>query len=93
MKIIRSLMTAGALTGMFASGAAMAGETTAAAGATTAPTAQVATSDVRQSANVDKKSKLTGEAIVPVGLAAAAVIGGIVIAVDDDDDDTPDSAG
>ncbi|MBR0553930.1 hypothetical protein [Stakelama marina] len=70
----------------------MAAETTRAADALPPANSQVATSNVRHSQHVEKKSKLTSGAIVPVGLATAAVIGGLVLAVTGDDG-TADSPG
>ncbi|WNO53018.1 hypothetical protein [Stakelama saccharophila] len=91
MKMIRTMMTAGAIAGLVASTGAAAAEASHTANALKANGA-VTTAQVRQSANVDKKSKLASGAIVPLVLAAGIVAGGVIIAVDDDDD-TADSAG
>ncbi|MBR0553929.1 hypothetical protein [Stakelama marina] len=62
------------------SSAAMAGEATRASSAL--PQAKVATSQVRHSTKVDKKSKLASGAIIPLVLGAGIVAGGVIIAVD-----------
>ncbi|WP_133494963.1 hypothetical protein [Stakelama pacifica] len=83
MKIIRTFMVSGAVAGMLASSAAMAAAPSAQASVTKA------SSNVRASTKLNKKSDIAGSAIIPLVIAAGIVAGGVIVATDDDD--TPDS--
>ncbi len=84
----------GAIACLLTSTAAFAADATRSASALPAPAAQVQaapTSSVRTATKLEKKSKLTGNEWIGVGLIGAVVVGGGILVATQDDE--PDSAG